>query len=147
MHTNMMTAFTYVVSRVADENFSEPEHLATMIGRLALGHTKKAGLIAGWGTHYTIGLLFAAVYIEFWETRQIRHSMKDGIILGALSGALAVLVWKTTFKIHPLPRWVDYTNYYLQLVPAHIVFAIFATITYRLTHLTSENTNDAAIDQ
>jgi hypothetical protein len=60
-------------------------------------------------------------------------------VIGALSGAIAVLIWKATFKVHPLPPWIDFKSYYLQLVPAHMVFAVFATITYRLVSLQEEN--------
>lgn len=130
--TTMMTLFSYMVSMVADKNFSEPEHLTTMLYRLAPGMSKKQARLAGWGAHYAVGLLFVLVYRELWKTGKIKKSVLNGVILGALSGALAVLVWKGTLKAHPLPPWIDFTNYYIQLVPAHIVFAVCATLTSRL---------------
>jgi hypothetical protein len=130
--TTMMTLFSYIVSLVANKNFSEPEHLTTMLYRLAPGMSKKQARVSGWGAHYVVGLLFVLVYRELWKTGRIKRSVRNGLILGALSGALAVLVWKGTLKAHPLPPWLDYTNYYIQLVPAHIVFAVCATLTSRL---------------
>ena len=53
-------------------------------------------------------------------------------LLGAASGALAMLVWKLTFKAHHFPPKTDFKNYYAQLMPAHIVFAVFATLGYKL---------------
>ncbi|MEO6524862.1 MAG: hypothetical protein ABIN91_24465 [Mucilaginibacter sp.] len=131
MGTNCMTMFSYIVSALSKKNFSEPEHLSTLINR-APGSSKKTNRIAGWSAHYAVRVLFAAVYVELWQTGQIKHTLKNGIIMGALSGILAVMVWKATFKMHPLPPWIDFTNYYIQLVPAHIVFAVFSTITYSL---------------
>lgn len=130
--TTMMTLFSYLVSLAADKNFSEPEHLGTMIHRFMPMESKKATQLAGWGAHYAVGLLFVLAYRELWKTGKIKKTVRNGIILGALSGTLAVLVWKTTFKVHPAPPWTDFTNYYIQLVPAHIVFAVCATLTSRL---------------
>jgi Na+/proline symporter len=139
MGTNVMTLFSYLVSALAKENFSEPDHLSTMINRLAPGISKKWLKVAGWGAHYAVGILFAAVYAELWENGTIKPSIKNGLVIGALSGAVAVLIWKTTFKAHPLPPWIDFKNYYVQLVPAHVVFAVIATITYRLIGLQEKN--------
>ena len=130
--TTVMTISSYLMSLAADENFREPEHLATMIARLAPGLSKQAKTIAGWGAHFAMGLVFAAIYVELWETKKVRHTIKNGIILGAISGVLGYLIWKATFKAHPLPPWVDFGKYYLQRIPAHVVFAVGATIAYRL---------------
>jgi hypothetical protein len=131
--TTVMTAGSELMSLLAGENFSEPDHLETMISRLAPHLSKHAKKIAGWGAHYAMGLVFAAVYVELWETKKIKHTIKNGIILGAISGVLGLLIWKGTFKAHPLPPWINYTHYYLQRIPAHIVFAVAATLAYRLT--------------
>ena len=130
--TTMMTLFSYLVSLATDKNFSEPEHLGTMMHRLVPGTSKTQTQFAGWGAHYVVGLLFVLAYRELWKTGKIKKTIVNGLILGALSGALAVLVWKATMKAHPAPPWIDFTNYYIQLVPAHIVFAVCATLTSRL---------------
>ncbi|WP_428331726.1 hypothetical protein [Mucilaginibacter sp.] len=130
--TMVMTADSYLMSLLMDENFREPEHLATMIGRLAPKLSKQAQMIAGWGAHIAMGIVFASVYVELWETKKIKHSIKNGIILGIVSGVLGLLIWKATFKVHPLPPWINFDKYYWQRIPAHIVFAVGATIAYRL---------------
>jgi len=127
-----MTAGSALMSLMMNENFREPEHLGTMIGRVAPFLSKKAQLLAGWGAHYGMGFVFAAVYVELWETGKIKHTIKNGLILGFLSGVLGMLVWKGTFKAHPLPPFINKSNFYIQRIPAHIVFAVFATISYRL---------------
>ena len=132
MGTNFMTASSALMSAIFGENFREPVHLETMISRLAPHLSKHAKKIAGWGAHYAMGFVFAAVYVELWEKKKIKHNLKNALTLGAVSGVLGFLIWKGTFKAHPLPPWINYDHYYLQRIPAHIVFAVFATITYRL---------------
>lgn len=130
--TTFMTLFSYLVSLAADKNFSEPEHLGTLMHRLVPGSSKKTTQLVGWSAHYAVGLLFVLAYQELWKTGKIKKTVTNGIILGTLSGAMAVLIWKATMKTHPAPPWIDFTNYYMQLVPAHIVFAVCATLTLRL---------------
>ncbi len=135
--TTVMTLFSYILSEITKEDFSEPKHLSTMIDRLAPGTPKSWARVAGWGAHYAVGVLFASVYRQLWLKGKIRPSVAAGAVLGIISGAIAVLIWKSTFKIHPLPPWINYNKFYLQLVPAHTVFAVTATIAYRLMAMRS----------
>jgi hypothetical protein len=130
--TTFMTINSYLMSQIFGENFREPEHLETMIGRLAPNLSGHAKRIAGWGAHYAMGFVFAAVYVKLWESRKIKHTLRNAFILGLVSGVLGYLIWKGTFKAHPLPPWINFDHYYLQRIPAHIVFAVFATLGYRL---------------
>ncbi|HEY9195984.1 MAG TPA: hypothetical protein VIM77_06950 [Mucilaginibacter sp.] len=130
--TAMMTLFSYLLSHAAKENFSEPEHLSTMIHRLAPQISKDKSRIMGWNAHFAVGLGFSAAYVKLWEDKKIKPSLTNSLLLGLLSGVFAVAVWKLTLKMHPLPPWINYNKYYLQLVPAHVVFALFATLAYRL---------------
>ncbi|WP_428330087.1 hypothetical protein [Mucilaginibacter sp.] len=130
--TTVMTASSYLMSLLADENFREPEHLEVLIGRLAPHLSKRAKVLAGWGAHFAMGFVFASVYVELWESKKIKHNLRNGLLLGLISGVLGFLIWKATFKIHPLPPWINFDHYYLQRIPAHVVFAVGATITYRL---------------
>jgi hypothetical protein len=131
--TTVMTASSYLMSILANENFREPEHLEVLIGRLAPQLAGKAKVIAGWGAHFAMGFVFASVYVELWERHKIRHDLKNAVILGLVSGVLGYLIWKATFKVHPLPPWINFDHYYLQRIPAHLFFAVTATLTYRLT--------------
>ncbi|MES2454823.1 MAG: hypothetical protein V4594_04770 [Bacteroidota bacterium] len=140
--TTFMTAASALMSLLPHENFKEPEHLATMAGRLAPLLSKNTKTLAGWGAHYGMGFLFAAVYVELWESRKIEHTIKNGIILGLLSGLLGLLIWKATFKVHPLPPNIRYLDFYLQRIPAHVVFAIFTTIAYRMIKAEEDSTGE-----
>ncbi len=130
--TATMTAGSTLMSKIFSENFSEPDHLETMIARLAPQLSSKAKTIAGWGAHCAMGFVFAAVFVELWETKKLKANWRNAIYLGTISGVIGLLIWKTTFKLHPLPPWINYKKYYLQRIPAHIIFAVGATLTYRL---------------
>ncbi|MBK0379254.1 hypothetical protein [Mucilaginibacter segetis] len=130
--TTFMTLFSYLVSLAAEENFSEPERLGQLANRLIPKLDEEQSQALGWLGHYAVGLLFAMVYVELWRSGKLRPDWKTGLWLGGLSGLLAVAVWKATFKAHPLPPSLRFNTYYLQLVPAHIVFALFAGLGYQL---------------
>src|SRR5436305_1489408 len=71
--TMVMTAGSELMSLLFDENFREPEHLETLISRLAPRLSANAKTIAGWGAHLAMGMVFAAIYVELWESRKIKH--------------------------------------------------------------------------
>jgi len=134
--TTFMTAFSYLVSLAEKENFSEPERLAQLTHRLVPALNKNEYQAIGWTGHYGVGLLFAAVYNKLWDKKLVKPSFKNNLILGGISGIAAVGIWKTTFKMHPLPPRLSFDKYYLQLVPAHIVFAVFTGLAYNTLNKT-----------
>jgi hypothetical protein len=139
--TTFMTLFSYLVSLADGENFSEPERLGQLAGRLIPKLDKQQSQALGWLGHYGVGLLFALVYAELWRRGKLKPDLKTSLWLGGLSGLLAVSVWKTTFKMHPLPPSLSFNKYYLQLVPAHLVFAVFAGIGYQILKKTNHATD------
>jgi len=130
--TGAMTLFSYLVSMVAKENFSEPERLGQLSHRLLPVLNKKQSQASRWAEHYGVGLIFAAAYVTLWENKKPEPSFKNDLLIGGVSGLIAVGIWKTTFKLHPLPPRLSFDQYYTQLVPAHVVFAIFAGLGYRM---------------
>jgi hypothetical protein len=130
--TTFMTLFSYLVSELDRENYSEPERLGQLAHRMLPHLNKKEYLVFGWTAHFGVGLLFALAYVELWRRKKIKPSFLNNLLLGGISGIIAVAIWKTTFKLHPLPPRMSFNKYYLQLVPAHIVFAVFAGLGYHL---------------
>jgi hypothetical protein len=139
--TTFMTLFSYLVSLADGENFSEPERLGQLAGRLVPKLDKQHSLALGWLGHYGVGLLFALVYVELWRRGKLRPDLKTNLWLGGLCGLFAVAVWKTTFKLHPLPPSLSFNKYYLQLVPAHLAFAVFTGIGYQILQKTNHVTD------
>lgn len=116
--TSFMTLFSYLVSLAGGENFSEPARLGQLAGRLIPKLDKTQSQALGWLGQYGVGLLFALVYVGLWRRGKLKPDLKTNLWLGGLSGLLAVVVWKSTFKMHPLPPSLNFNKYYLQLVPA-----------------------------
>lgn len=143
--TTVMTLFSYGLGRIVKDNFNEPEHLTTLINRLPLPVSSKMSRVIGWSLHYTVGLLFTIVYTELWENQKLHPDVKNTVALGGLSGALAVAVWKSTLKLHPLPPWINYRRYYMQLVPAHVIFALGTMATYKLVKQAQMRRNTTAL--
>ncbi|UOE50955.1 DUF2938 domain-containing protein [Mucilaginibacter sp. SMC90] len=131
--TTFMTLFSYLVSVADGENFSESERLGQLAHRLIPKLDKTQSQALGWLGHYGIGLLFALVYVELWRKGKLKPDWRTNLWLGGISGLVAVAIWKATFKMHPLPPKLSFDKYYIQLVPAHIVFAVFSGIGYQLT--------------
>jgi hypothetical protein len=130
--TTFMTLFSYIASAIDLENYSEPERLGQLTHRLMPVLNKRQSYVVGWAGHYIVGLAFAAAYVKLWNEGKIKPSFKNNLLLGGVSGLLALVIWKTTFKMHPLPPRLSFNKYYLQLIPAHLVFAVFSGLGYVL---------------
>lgn len=127
--TSLMTLSSAVFS-MGKQDFREPRHLGRLIGRLLPLGSDEMKVLAGWAAHYGMGTVFSAVYVMLWEDKKIGYSWKEALGLGILSGGIGALIWKATFKAHPLTPVMNYPRFYLQRLPAHIVFAAFATLAY-----------------
>lgn len=130
--TTMMTLFSYLYSLIERDNFSEPEHLGTLIHRLVPGSSKNKSQLEGWIAHYAVGLMFIVIYQELWKGDRIKKNVTNAFILGAVNGVFGALVWRIILKNHPAPPNISFKKYLLQLIPAHIIFAISATLTSEL---------------
>jgi len=139
--TTFMTAFSYAVSLAEKENYSEPERLGQLIHGLLPMLNEEEYKTSGWTLHFAVGLLFAMVYIELWRKKMIKPTLVNNTLIGAASGIIAAGIWKAAFKMHPLPPQLRFNKYYFQLVPAHIVFAVFAGIGYRIINSTDNKHN------
>jgi len=129
--TSFMTLSSAIFS-LGRQDFREPEHLSRLIGRLLPFSSGEMNVLAGWAAHYGMGTLFAALYVKLWEDKKLGYSWKEAIKLGLVSGIVGIGIWKATFKIHPLTPFMNYKRFYLQRIPAHLVFAAFATLTYSI---------------
>lgn len=138
-----MTLFSYMVSIAENENYSEAERLGQLIHNLYPILNKREKLVAGWVAHYLVGLAFATAYVQLWEKKKLKPSFKNNLIIGGISGLVAVGIWKLTFKMHPLPPRLNFNKYYLQLVPAHVVFGIFSGLGYMTLKKMRNGNNNA----
>lgn len=120
--TSAMTLFSYAVSDDKAKNFKEPELLGLLMKDSM--DRKNLAVPAGWLTHYSIGITWAAVFELVWCRSNVKPNKKSGIVLGSFSGLMAIMIWKAVFNIHHKPPKIDYNRFYGHLFLAHIVYSL-----------------------
>lgn len=63
-------------------------------------------LVTGSIAHVAVGILFCFGYFLLWNWGVLDISVLDSIIIGAISGVQAVIVWKSYFMVHQQPPQV-----------------------------------------
>lgn len=127
--TAAMTFFSYLVSREKSKNFREPRLLGKMIYRAVPAIKKPEAEVAGWMLHIGTGLLFTKGYKVILDHTKPGFNLPKEILLGIAAGAVAVMIWKSTFSLHPDPPEIDFEGFYKHLMLAHIVFTMGALLT------------------
>lgn len=133
--TSFMTGYSYGLSAAKQRNFKEPEILGKLIYRLFPEIKELPAQVTGWTLHFLVGVGFSSLYAYGWGERLMKPNLKNALLLGTASGIIAMVVWKSVLKSHPLPPATDFKKYYYQLLPAHIIFAAFATVSYNFLKL------------
>ena len=104
------------------------ELLAKMIAASDLQIKNKHTHLQGWLLHYGVGIFFAFAYQQFFTGTRPLNKVKEGVIIGALTGVFGMLVWRLTFLLHPNPPRTNYRRFYGQLIVAHIIFGVVARL-------------------
>jgi hypothetical protein len=126
--TAVMTLFSYTVSREKNKEFREPRLLGKMVYRVVPEIKKPESEISGWILHFGTGLLFSKGYQVLLDHTKLESNLPEGILLGVAAGAVAVVIWKLTFSLHPDPPEIDFKGFYKHLMLAHIVFTAGALL-------------------
>lgn len=121
--TSAMTLFSYIASNREDENFREPELLASFLKRSA-DTGEKLSPPLGWVSHYLVGAGFAAGYKLLLRLADRRPSSGNGLLYGAFAGATGLAWWKVLFENHPNPPKTHRKGFYAQLMIAHLIFGL-----------------------
>jgi hypothetical protein len=127
--TSAMTLFSYFFSLLSGTNLREPHILAQLTGRLMPWHGERKNILTGWILHNAVGLLFSEMYEKFWEHTSINNKKKAGLIFGGLAGLAAILIWQFTLNIHPIPPFLNFGLFALNLFLGHLVFGMVAALT------------------
>lgn len=129
--TSAMTAFSYVFSAIVKKQFREPELLNLLLMRWSnrFEQLTKDSFV-GWVIHYLVGVFFMLFFHLIWEGLGIKATALSGIIMGFAAGILGVIGWNITFWIHPNPPKLDFKQYYVHLIMAHVVFGLSGLSTY-----------------
>lgn len=129
--TSAMTAFSYIFSAIVKKQFREPE----LLNMLLMGWSNRfeqltKDSLVGWVIHYLVGVFFMLFFHLIWEGFGIEATLLSGTILGFAAGILGVIGWNITFWIHPYPPKLDFKQYYVHLIIAHVIFGISGVIIY-----------------
>jgi hypothetical protein len=130
--TTAMTVFSYLAANAKGKQFREPELLEKNIRRLFPGTDKTTAQTEAWILHYAVGLTFVAAYDQIWTKTKVRPSFVSALVLGAVSGLIGMGVWRKVFDWHPDPPHVNLKRYTGHLMAAHLVFAGFALLGYKI---------------
>lgn len=129
--TSAMTAFSYLVSAYKNKNFKEPELLGEVYQDLTQ-QNKEVSQLAGWGTHLGVGMTFTGMFAEIWEQTPLKPSIASGALLGAAAGVAGILGWMQLFQLEGESPTENKSEYYAQLMIAHIIFGMGAAAGYKL---------------
>ncbi|MEP1086699.1 DUF6789 family protein [Algoriphagus sp.] len=102
---------------VAERNYYSPSKNALIIGSLA---------------HFGVGILFSFAYFLLWNWGVFRINFQDSILIGAISGILAIVVWYGYLRFHSHPPKFSKLHYFLALFISHIVFGIVTVNVFQL---------------
>lgn len=131
--TTVMTTFSYVLANITKKEFREPELLNDLLSRSNLYRLKLSKKsAAGWILHYLIGWMFVILIEAAWLTELVEASVLSGALLGFLGGVIGIFGWKILFWINNNPPKISWSDYYIQLVIAHVLFGISTGIIYLL---------------
>ena len=94
-----------------------------MVYRASPAIQKPLAKVAGWGLHFSAGLIFTAIYAELLKRNLLKSDLPDAVVLGLVNGVAAVVIWKATFSLHPDPPQIHFGDFYKHLILAHVVFS------------------------
>lgn len=126
-----MTVFSYAVSAIAQQRYKEPELLNYLIIRWKLQVFKPKENTAGWIVHYLVGIVFVVSYETLWLFTGFSVSWGTALLLGLASGLIGLAGWKLMFASTRRPPKINFPGYYLQLMAAHVVFALTVVAVYK----------------
>ncbi|WP_378187068.1 hypothetical protein ACE939_01810 [Aquimarina sp. W85] len=129
--TLMMTAFSYLASYIRKRQFKEPELLTILMHRhFKINSDKRTTNLPGWVLHFLLGYLFLFIYDSCFVYTSIEPSLGWSFIVGIGMGILGIIGWQIIFAINPNPPKVTFHEFYIQLVIAHVIFALIGYLGY-----------------
>jgi len=132
--TLLMTGAMYLLSAVTGQNYKVVGILATMVTNHTThkkGLTKfTSDILAGVVLHYLIGIIFSFVYFYLWQTGHVDPGIKSSIILGLLTGIVAMVFWSSFIYLHPNPPSIPVFTYVLLTGVAHVLFSLGVYLVY-----------------
>jgi hypothetical protein len=127
--TTLMTLFSYGASIYEGKNFKEPELLSEFFPKQLQDF--HLAVPAGWLTHYSMGISWAAVFQLLFNRKIVKPNMLNGMLLGTLSGIMAIAIWRSAFKLHSINPKISFKSFYRHLILAHLVYSLSVVEVYQ----------------
>lgn len=124
--TLVMTLSMYGYGSLTKSNTKVVHVLGLMVtGNMDFANQNKAKILAaGSVTHVFVGVVFSFSYFLLWNWGVFSISLIDSIIVGALTGILAIIVWGLYFKVHRNSPKASLAHYFIALFISHIIFGL-----------------------
>ena len=127
--TILMTAFSFIMARVKSQQFKEPKLLNMLLRRSTFDQRAHAdNSLLGWVLHFAIGIILMILFYILHLTFSFNITFLSIISYGIFAGILAILSWHIMFLISSPPPDISLKEFYIQLLIAHILFALGAFI-------------------
>lgn len=132
--TLIMYLYSYLLRNVRENSDTRVVHIfGTMVTNASdYTYNDYKTLIAGSAGHIGAGMAFAFSYFLLWNWGFFDIKMDDAVILGALSGILAIGVWNGYFYLHHDPPKISLLHYSIALFVAHVVFGVVTVFMFSL---------------
>jgi hypothetical protein len=127
--TTGMTIFSILTSQKKQEQFREHEILAALLKIFPLND--KARMTLAWAGHYGVGMAFNTINQQLLKKLKSSPTLLNGILLGAVNGAVGITIWKLIFMLHPSPPNINLNKYLSHLMIAHLVFGALSNFSMK----------------
>ncbi|HTN22128.1 MAG TPA: hypothetical protein VL125_16745 [Pelobium sp.] len=129
------TFFSVVISSIYKKNFIEPVLLSKVINYHLKDSPTWLNRVLGTTIHFFMGYLFAEAHLFLY--RILTPAWYNALFLGLANGILGALVWYAVIRIYRKVLTVNVSQYLIQLVIGHIIFALIIVYMYAPPHLSA----------
>lgn len=126
--TLAFTFFSMLISTVLKKNFIEPVLLGKIINYHLKDSPKWLDNTLGMLVHLFVGYLFTEVHLFLY--RVFTPAWYNAILFGVINGVFGALIWYITIKIYAQVLKTQVSQYLIQLIVGHILFALFIVYMY-----------------
>src|SRR5690606_4745896 len=131
--TVAMTGLMYLYSYLS-KRFTKVIHI---LGNMVIGERNyytpsRNALLIGTVAHFGVGILFSFAYFLLWNWGIFGINLGDSVLIGIVSGVVAIIVWKIYLSLHSSPPKISHFHYFASLFLAHIVFAVVSVNVFEL---------------
>lgn len=127
--TILMTGFSYILARLKDQEFREPRLLNMILRRSTYDKVNPSNnSILGWVVHFSIGIILMTLFYIIHLIFSFSISFMSILVYGVFAGILSILSWHLMFIISPNSENVELKEFYVQILIAHVLFALGAAV-------------------